>query len=41
VHVLHLDTSKLKPGQRLDFTYWGVPSGTPAGQDYPISIDAA
>ena len=22
VHVLHLDTSKLKPGQRLDFTYW-------------------
>jgi glucoamylase len=38
VHVLHLDTSKLKPGQRLDFTYWGVPGGTPAGRDYRISI---
>ncbi len=41
VHVLHLDTSKLQPGQHLDFTYWGVPSGTPAGRDYRISIDAA
>jgi len=41
VHVLHLDTSKLKPGQRLDFTYWGVPGGTSAGRDYRISIDAS
>jgi glucoamylase len=40
VHVLHLDTSKLKPGQRLDFTYWPVPSGAPAGNDYRISVGA-
>ena len=41
VHVLHLDTSKLEPGQRLDFTYWNLPSGASAGADYRISISAA
>jgi glucoamylase len=40
VHVLHLDTSKLKPGQRLDFTYWNLPNGASAGVDYRISISA-
>jgi glucoamylase len=38
VHVVSIDTSGLKPGQRLDFTYWAVPSGTPAGRDYRISV---
>jgi glucoamylase len=41
VHVLHLDTSKLKSGQRLDFTYWNLPNGPSAGVDYRISISAA
>jgi glucoamylase len=41
VHVLHLDTSKLKSGQRLDFTYWNLPNGSSAGPDYRISISAA
>jgi glucoamylase len=41
VHVLHLDTSKLKSGQRLDFTYWNLPSGAPAGADHRISISAS
>ena len=40
VHVLHLDTSQLKPGQRLDFTYWNLPGGGSAGADYRISISA-
>jgi hypothetical protein len=41
VHVLRLDTSGLKPGQRVDFTYWSLPAGTPAGIDYRISIAAS
>ena len=35
VHVMHVDTSKLKPGQRLDFTYWNLPSGRIRGSRLP------
>jgi len=31
----------LKPGQRLDFTYWNLPNGASAGADYRISVGAS
>lgn len=38
LHVLHVDTSRLEAGRSIDFTYWYLPSGEPAGSDYRITI---
>jgi len=40
VHVLHIDTSELIAGQRIDFTFWYLPSGPHAGADYRIDVAA-
>jgi glucoamylase len=38
LHVLYIDTARLKAGQRLDFTFWYVPGGERVGADYRIEI---
>jgi glucoamylase len=40
VHVALIDTAHLKPGQRLDFTFWYLPGNQGVGVDYRIAIAA-
>lgn len=41
VHALEIDTSRLEPGQRLNFTFRYPPGDDWAGQDFEVRIDAA
>ena len=38
VHVLHIDTSRLAAGQRIDFTFRYLPGDRWVGEDYHIEI---
>jgi hypothetical protein len=41
VHVLTIDTAKLNPGARLDFTLRYMPGDRWVGEDYHVGIAAA
>jgi glucoamylase len=40
LHVLHIDTSGLKAGQKLDFTFRYLPGNTWIGADYHVDVRA-
>ncbi|HEX4150666.1 MAG TPA: glycoside hydrolase family 15 protein [Steroidobacteraceae bacterium] len=41
LHVVAIDTSRLAPGQRLDFTFRYVPGDRWTGEDYRVRVEAA